>query len=217
MRENVVFKGNKSGLQLMLNETADFEVILKQLKAKLESATQFFTSGTTVKVPPSVVRLLTAEQREQLIDLFAGYGLNWKEVSSSEQAKPNQPLVKKEPEKAKPHTVIITKMIRNGQVISHSGSIVIIGDVNPGAKVIAGGDIVIYGTCRGVAHAGANGDEQATITANKLLASQLRIAGLIARAPDKLDEPQHVETARIKDGAVIIEPANKLGGLFLYG
>lgn len=217
MRENIVFKGNKTGLQLVLKETADFEVILEQLKAKLESAAQFFTSGTTVKVPPAVVRLLTPEQKGQLTDLFAGYGLDWKEVSPGEPVKLHQPVVQQETKKAEPHTVIMNKTIRNGQEISHSGSIVIIGDVNPGAKVIAGGDIVIYGTCRGVAHAGAYGDEQATITANKLLASQLRIAGLIARAPDKLDEPQHVETAKIKDGYVIIEPANKLGGLFLYG
>jgi septum site-determining protein MinC len=104
--------------------------------------------------------------------------------------------------------LVIARTLRGGQEVVHNGSVVIFGDVNPGAEVIAGGDIIIHGACRGVAHAGAYGNTEATITANTLVASQLRIAGMIARAPDDLDKPEYKETARIKSGIVIIEPAN---------
>lgn len=207
MQEDVIFKGSKTGLQLLLSETADFHNIIQQLKVKLESAAHFFSTGGMVKVPIAN-RVLTAEQQEQLTSLFADYGLKWKEVLQEEsQVNAEKEIIE---DKYKPQTMIITKTLRGGQEVLYSGSVVIIGDVNPGSKVTAGKDIIIYGTCRGVAHAGAYGDLGATITANRLIASQLRIADVIARAPDNLDdliEPQGAETASIKDGVVVIEPA----------
>jgi septum site-determining protein MinC len=205
MQEDVIFKGSKAGLQLFLSETADFCNIIQQLKEKLESAANFFTKGCTVKVP-SAGRVLTTEQQQQLTLLFADYGLKWKEVQET-------PVCAEQPkDENKPQPMVITKTLRGGQEIMYSGSVVIIGDVNPGAKVTAGGDIVISGACRGVAHAGAYGDTNATITAKRLIASQLRIADVIARSPDNpgdLMQPDYTETASIKDGAVIIEPAKE--------
>lgn len=207
MREDVVFKGNKAGLQLVLNEAAEFNHILSQLRAKLESAAEFFGVGTTIKIP-FATRILTVEQQNQLTELFADYGLSWKESPTADSPAASaessaQPLV----EEYTPQTLVVTKTLRGGQEVVYSGSIVIIGDVNPGAKISAGGDITIHGACRGVVHAGAFGNLEATITANTLLASQIRIADHIARAPDVLIKPECVETARVKNGEVIIEPA----------
>jgi len=162
----------------------------------------FFTHGTIVEVPDKV-RILTAEQQEDLTKLLATYGLIFRESVKEE------PIAQKnnvQPEE--PQTLFVAKTIRSGQEVLHDGSIVIVGDVNPGAEVIAGGDIVIKGTCRGVVHAGAFGNSSATITANRLLASQIRIANLIARAPDHLEQPDCTEIASIKDGNVIIEAVN---------
>ena len=78
-------------------------------------------------------------------------------------------------------TLLVQRSLRSGQSIHHTGSVVIMGDVNPGAEVIAGGNIVVMGSFRGVAHAGAQGDESATITAFRLRPTQLRIAGHITR------------------------------------
>lgn len=210
MREDVVFKGNRTGLQLLLNESADFDNIFEQLRVKLESAAKFFNVGTTIKIP-FATRILSQDQQSQLTELFDCYGLKWKEEVFSTETTDNQNQVEKlKQEEYAPQTLVITKTLRGGQEVVYSGSIVIIGDVNPGAKVLAGGDITIYGTCRGVAHAGAFGNVHATITANKLLASQLRIADLIARAPDVMIEPERVETASIKHGVVVIEPADQI-------
>jgi len=202
MRQYVIFKGSRNGLQLVLDESADFSVILEKLKAKLESTVVFFTNGTTVEVP-SKGRVLTLDQQEELTKLLATYGLIF-----SETVQQHEVVEKASDEAEELQTLFVSKTIRSGQEVVYNGSVVIIGDVNPGAEVIAGGDIIIRGTCRGVVHAGAYGNMEATITANRLLASQIRIASLIARAPDNLDQPEYTEIASIKDGNVIIETVN---------
>ncbi|SHI43498.1 septum site-determining protein MinC [Propionispora hippei] len=205
MQEDVIFKGSKTGLQLLLNESADFGEIMQQLRRKLESAAKFFSNGAVVNIS-SAVRILTPEQQGQLTELFTSHGLSWS-IAETALCVGGDTALAETTQASVPEELVIKKTLRNGQEIVYSGDIIVFGDINPGAQLIAGGDIIIYGTCRGVVHAGAYGDEQATITANKLMASQIRIAGLIARAPDHIDYPEYVETARVKDGAVIIEPA----------
>lgn len=210
MREYIIFKGSRNGLQLVLDESADFEVILEKLNAKLESAVDFFTKGTTVEVPAKV-RILTSEQQESLSKLLSSYGLIFREMDEqhTDEQHTDEENIVSVPEKIQ--TLIVTKTIRSGQEIIHQGSVIIQGDVNPGAEIIAGGDIIINGTCRGVVHAGAYGDIYATITAQRLLASQIRIAGLIARAPDHLEQPEDAEIALIEHDTVIIKSATERG------
>ena len=70
--------------------------------------------------------------------------------------------------------------LRGGQTLHNLGNIVVIGDVNPGAELIASGDILVFGSLRGVAHAGAQGDSSARVVALELAPTQLRIATMIA-------------------------------------
>lgn len=200
MGQYVKFKGSRNGLQLVLDDSVDFAVILKHLKTKLESAVVFFTKGTIVEVPAS--DMLKEEQQKELTELLAMYGLIFRESPKAEEI-----VDVNSGENEELETLVVAKTIRSGQEVVHNGSVLIIGDVNPGAEVIAGGDIIIKGACRGVVHAGAYGNKEATITANRLLASQIRIANLIARAPDHLEQPECTEIARIQDDHVIIETA----------
>lgn len=101
--------------------------------------------------------------------------------------------------------LVFRRTLRNGQIISYPGVVVVIGDVNPGAEIISGEDIFIHGACRGVVHAGIPHQREATITANKLMATQIRIADVIARSPDKREVPDYPEKAIIKDGKILIE------------
>jgi septum site-determining protein MinC len=70
--------------------------------------------------------------------------------------------------------------LRGGQTLHNLGNIVVIGDVNPGAELIASGDILVFGSLRGVAHAGAQGDLSSRVVALELAPTQLRIATMIA-------------------------------------
>lgn len=116
-------------------------------------------------------------------------------------------------------TILIQRTIRSGQRIFYPGNVVVLGDVNPGGEIIAGGNIIVMGTFRGVAHAGALGEEKAVVAALRLEPSQLRIAGYITRAPDgDFSAPQRQpEIARVQDGIVIIEQYQPGSDRYLNG
>ncbi len=86
-------------------------------------------------------------------------------------------------------TLYLRKTIRSGQSISSDGNIVVIGDVNPGAEIIAKGDITVWGILGGIAHAGSDGDNYAKIRALKLNPVQIRIGEIFARRPDTINIP----------------------------
>jgi len=100
--------------------------------------------------------------------------------------------------------VLVQRTLRSGNTIRHPGHVVVIGDVNPGAEIIAGGDVVVWGRLRGVVHAGAKGDSGAVVCALDLSPTQLRIADQIAVSPERSGDPRP-EMARIRDGQLIAE------------
>jgi len=103
-------------------------------------------------------------------------------------------------------TVLVQRTLRSGQNFYFDGNVVILGDVNPGAEVVARGDIIVMGVLRGVVHAGVDGNEDAKVIAFRLQPTQLRIANHITRAPDgEADGPHQPEMACIKNGNVVID------------
>lgn len=86
-------------------------------------------------------------------------------------------------------TLYIHRTLRSGQSISSDGNIVIIGDVNPGAEIIAKGDITVWGILGGIAHAGSDGNTYSKIRALKLNPIQIRIGNVFARRPDTVNTP----------------------------
>lgn len=95
--------------------------------------------------------------------------------------------------------------LRSGQKIEEDGSIVIIGDVNSGAEVVAADNIVVLGTLRGLAHAGAKGNAKAIIAAGKLDTVQIRIANIVKEI-DRDEEPLHRQAyVYVEDEKVVIE------------
>jgi septum site-determining protein MinC len=95
--------------------------------------------------------------------------------------------------------------LRGGQALHNLGNLVVIGDVNPGAELVASGDIVVFGALRGVAHAGAQGDRAARVIALELAPTQLRIATLIATS-DAGTKPRGPEHASIVDERIVVVP-----------
>ena len=107
-------------------------------------------------------------------------------------------------------TLIVRQTCRSGMTMASPGNIVIIGNVNPGAEVIAQHDIIVVGVLRGNAHAGAGGDASAVIMALALEPKQLRIANLLG-LPPTVDEPSErskfaPEVAYIDSNRIVIEP-----------
>jgi len=102
--------------------------------------------------------------------------------------------------------LIVNKNLRSGQMIEHSGDVLILGDVNEGAEVIAAGNIVVMGALRGYAHAGAIGDDSSVVVAKKMIPQQLRIGHHIAIRGENEEEPQEAEIAKVIDNKIILEP-----------
>lgn len=109
---------------------------------------------------------------------------------------------------ARSETVIVARTVRSGSRVVSGGSLVVLGDVNAGAELIADGDVIVTGLLRGMAHAGASGNEAALIYAERILASQLRIAGAVAQGdPQAADAPgRRHEVALLKDEAIVVRP-----------
>ncbi len=100
--------------------------------------------------------------------------------------------------------VLLHRTLRSGHSIRHPGHVVVIGDVNPGAEVVAGGNVVVWGRVRGVVHAGATGNTKAVVCALDLAPTQLRIAAQISISPERKGKPRP-EMAMLKNGQFVAE------------
>lgn len=206
MSEDVMFKGSRYGLQLVLSDKAKFSDIEKQLQSKLESAFNFFCKGTVIRI---AANRLDRQEFMQLTSLLEQYGLALKPVM--EEKSPNPAAV------AGAHpdipgigeTTVIEKTVRGGDEVICNGSVRIRGNINPGAVVTAGGNIEIEGICRGIVHAGAFGNAGAYIIADCMMPMQIRIAEIVARSPDYVEKPDHKERAVVRNGQIVIEPVER--------
>lgn len=97
--------------------------------------------------------------------------------------------------------------LRAGDQLDVKGSVLLLGDVNPGASVRAGGHVLVWGRLRGTAHAGTTGDVEARIVALQLRPLQLRIADAVARGPEGVPPEGLAEEAALVDGVIQIRPA----------
>ena len=102
-------------------------------------------------------------------------------------------------------TKFFRKAIRGAQIINFPGNIVIIGDVNHGSEVYAGGNIIVLGAIKGKVFAGIDGNRDAIIAAFSMQPEILKIADIITMSPDS-EKPKYPEVAKIKDNSILVEP-----------
>jgi septum site-determining protein MinC len=202
-RQNVTIKGTKEGLVLHLDDSCSYEELKRELDNKLSanSRTQDERQLTSVKVEMGN-RYLTEAQREELKDL-----IRQKKNFVVDDIESNV-ITKEEVERlmAKTEVMTVSRIIRSGQVLEVPGDLLLVGDVNPGGTVIAGGNIFIMGTLKGMAHAGCFGNNEAVIAASSMKPSQLRISDCLNRAPDSTqsNEKREMECAYIDENRHII-------------
>ncbi len=213
MAEDIVkIKSGKGVLHINFPKEATFSDVRANLEEKLISGSGFFLRGTVVLLPRDV---FSPEENEALQKLFHAHGLicRTKTPEEAELLISNAAAKEQQPQTPSKQDIqemlVINKTLRGGQEIRTESSVLIVGNVNPGAQIISGGSIDIRGTCRGMVHAGATGDTAAIIVADHLMPTQIRIANLIARSPDAIEKSNRAERASIKDGRIIIEPIER--------
>jgi septum site-determining protein MinC len=204
--ENVVFKGYKTGLTLVIPDAGPLENYVEEIKAKLEQSHDFF-KGAHIIIDPGK-RLIADRERLFLLGIIKEFGLKPRFAEEMKRKASNLDSDRSPDDSDQfKATITIKKTVRSGQRLSFEGNLVIMGDVNPGAEVIASGDIIVLGRLRGTAHAGAEGDETAQIIAFQLRPIQIRIAGVITRDSEPGPKAKYTgpEVARIKDGMILVE------------
>jgi len=102
-------------------------------------------------------------------------------------------------------SLFVQRTLRSGHKVHYPGHVVVLGDVNPGAEIVAAGNVIVWGRLRGTVHAGAGGEDTAVVCALDLAPTQLRIGAHIAVSPDRRGKPRP-ETALIRDGQLVAEP-----------
>ncbi len=114
---------------------------------------------------------------------------------------------KGEEAKAKPERLLIVdRSLRSGQKVEHGGDILVLGDVNKDAEVVAVGNIIVMGALRGIAIAGALGDESAVVVALKMEPQQIRIGRKIAISEEsERVSPGYPEVAKVEDGMIVLD------------
>lgn len=217
MSENpVTIKGTKDGLLVVLGDD-DWDVMLADLEERLARAAAFFAGGQAMLQLGE--RALDTEELETIVGLLDTQGIVLTTVLS-ESAATRRAAQRLGYETARPQPeppprpaettdgMVVRRTLRSGQSVRHAGSVTIVGDVNPGAQVVAGGDVVVWGHLRGMVHAGALGDNQAFVCALSLAPTQLRIGGQIARPPEGETGAPRPEMARVENGQIIVESWN---------
>lgn len=202
---------------------ASWSDLWQQLKQRLNAGERFWQANTAVHLMAQD-QLLDAMKLQEIADALNEIQLQLQRVYTSrrqtavaaatvgysvEQQAPNFSLQQKpsEPTEVQAEPLYLQITVRSGVEIRHPGTIVILGDLNPGGTVIAAGDIFVWGRLRGVAHAGANGNRECRIMALQMEPTQLRIADAVARAPKTTPEQFYPEVAYVAPEGIRIARA----------
>lgn len=222
----IVMKGTKDGLLIIFPDGIVWNDLLKQLGEILDKDKSFWVGASTSidlgyhrldEIQISRLNEMLIKRYHLLLD--AVYCRDEETRKSAE--KNNLKVGKNHPNSPRAtaesvsdivqnsntnvgNAIYLKQTIRSGQTVRFDGNVVIYGDTNPGSEIIASGDIIVIGSLRGIAHAGAKGDENAQIIATNLKPTQLRIASYIGMSADNQKSAEYPEYACVTDGKIYI-------------
>jgi septum site-determining protein MinC len=220
MNTLLAIKGVQDGLLTTVPQ-GDWEEVRQSLLQSIDEQVDFFRGARLALQMEE--RILRAAELGSLRDALAEREVNlWAILSTSDLTKAAaadlglaQELTQQlglDPEDDTPFetslfgddAVLVQRTLRSGHSLRHPGHVIVLGDVNPGAEIIAGGNVIVWGRLRGVVHAGATGNKDAMVCALDLSPTQLRIADQIAVSPARRGRPKP-EIARIRNGQLTAE------------
>lgn len=201
MLNNIKINQTIEEVVLNVNVVAEMDEIIEEIETKLVKLKEYYQSA---KTPIRITgRLFTDGEMEKLRKIINNeIDVEVKFDSPSDLL--GLHAIKKtfQTEMDVSETKYIQYSLRSGQIEEYSGSLVIVGDVNAGAEVIAGGNIAILGALRGLAHAGAGGNTNAIICANYIEPTQLRISNVVKEIEEKTDK---CPVCKIENNEIVIK------------
>ena len=231
----VIIKGNKHGITVVLNGDDSFADLKNSVREKFRQSAAFFGKADMALAfegrflsEDQQIQLMEIIQEETEMNILCIVDLDKDRDALFEAAVKTQTELQEEiPGTTTAHNnnaggtsegLFYKGTLRSGQVLECETSIIIIGDVNPGAKILSTGNIVILGALKGTAYAGASGNEACFVAALDMNPVQIKIGNIIGRSEDKgilasIRERKKVaaepQVATISDGHILIEPITK--------
>lgn len=202
----VTIKGVRDGLIFQMSDDCAFDDLIADLKEKLGNTHERLLEGPDVAVHIRLGRRWLAEEQIARLKSAIEEKKNLRVASVECDVVPKEMLFDDTG-----RLKLVRGIVRSGQTLYHDGDLLLVGDVNPGGTIAASGDIYVIGSLRGVAHAGANGREDAIVAASHMKPTQLRIAGVISRPPEEGGlEETFMEFAYLNDGLMQIDKISNL-------
>ena len=177
MKNCLTINLKKDEIIVKINEKATQKEIIECLKKKIEDLKKLYKDEKTpINLTGKVLKNKDMEEVQEIIKeiLYVKINCESPKILGLHGIKK---AFSKEIETSE--TKFFRGSLRSGQKEEYEGSIVILGDVNGGAEVIASENIIILGSLRGLAHAGAKGNKEAIIAANQIECPQIRISNII--------------------------------------
>lgn len=213
MNNSVIIKGTKSGIIVILDGNIPFEELKEHIAHKFSESRKFL--GKAEMAISFEGRELTTEEEKEILQIISEHSdLRIICIVSNDEKQEERfklALNQKLLELSACTGQFYKGNLRSGQALEVETSIIIIGDVNPGAKVVSKGNVVILGSLKGNVFAGACGNENSFVVALDMQPMQIRIADIIGRSPDKpmKDAVKETKIAFIDEGNIYIEPLTK--------
>jgi len=183
MRSCIRISSTKDEIKIMVNAAAEYDEVLEEFRIKLPRIKKYYEKE---KLPLHIVGKALKENEQTAVRSILKQEIDEKITFGDTSEVLGLHAIKRTFESSveTSETKFIRGNIRSGQREEFSGSIAILGDLNYGAEVIAGENIIVTGRIRGLAHAGANGNKKAIISANSIEATQVRISNIVKEIPD---------------------------------
>ena len=177
MKSCITINLRKDNIIIKINEDSSQEEIVYMLRKKIPELKKLYQGETTpIVITGKVLKNKEIDEIQELIKRYLDVNIKFDSPRTLGLHGITRTYNK---ESATSETKFHRGSVRSGQKIEFEGSIIVLGDVNDGAEVIAGENIVILGILRGLAHAGAKGNKDAMIAASSIEAPQLRIANVV--------------------------------------
>ncbi len=203
MKNCVSINLRKNEILIKISDEAEQQEIMDNLRKKISELKKMYKNEKTpIKVTGKVLKNKEIDQIQELIKSNIDVEIDFDMPKSLGLSSITRTFNK---EIAISETKFHKGSLRSGQKMESEGSLVILGDVNSGAEIMASDNIVVLGALRGLAHAGAKGNKQAIISAGLLDTVQIRIANIVKEI-DRDEEPLHKQAyVSIIDDNIIIE------------
>ena len=250
MSQHIVIKHNRYGIELVLDNKISFEELLVSVAEKFQASKDFFKDAKlaisfkgrelsekemlkivdTITANSSIQIIAIMENNTALEDAMKERLVSYREqiIASVQAQNFNQPMmVESEYVQDIGEQSIVSDFyignLRSGQILESVTSVTLVGDVNPGAKIVSEGNIVVLGALKGNAHAGVAGNNSSFIFALDMNPIQLQVGEYFAKSPDKEVEVKkrfgrkvketiegyNPTIATARDGNIYIEPMKK--------